>query len=367
MHVYYLTIVLASITALFSQVAKKTTHTPQIPSANPMQKITAGSFFVFLTFLILALVAGLRWEVGADYWQYAKLYPYYSATALKDFFSPRLYQLNIMGIRGISILSKHIYDDPATMFFLSSFITIGLYVWRIAKSSKMFAFSILLYILIGSWHGSFNGVRQFLASAIIFAGSSFIIQKKFYKYALVVILASLFHSSALVMLPVYFIAIRKTDTKQWLLLIAIAVAMITSYDVLFKIAEIALDKDMSVMTPYMARRVNILRVGVSFAPLVLYFLVRGKYKKDPESNFYINMLIVNAALKVGTINSAYLMRVGIYTGAFTILALPKLLECFDKRSALLLKFIIVGLYAIFWYVEVRNVPNLYNFKWIFAK
>jgi transmembrane protein EpsG len=295
------------------------------------------------------------------------LYPYYSTVPLNDLFSLKISQLNLAGIRSISILSRHIYDDSATMFFLVSFITIGLCVWRIAKSSRMFLFSMLLFIFAGSWHGSFNGIRQHLAMAVIFAGSTFIIQKKFYKYALVVILASLFHSSALVMLPVYFIAIRKPDYKQWLMLAALAVFMVTSYDVLFKISEIVLDKEIAVMSSYMTRRVNLLRVAVSWAPLLLYFMVRKSYKHDAESTFYLNMLIINAMLRIGTMNSAYLMRITGYTGIFTLLALPKLLECFDRRSALLIKFAVVGLYAIFWYVEVSKTPNLYHFKWIFAR
>ncbi len=367
MRVYYLTILWVAITALFSQEAKRIEVKDKTLSPNLFDKIPLSSFFIFLSFLGLFLVAGLRWRVGTDYWQYASLYWSYSRVPINELFRLKLSNIGSFGIRTISIISRYTYDDSATMFFLVSLVTIGLCVFHIARTSKTFLYSILLFIFIGSWHGSFNGIRQYMAMAVIFAGSGFIIERKFWKYAIVVFLASLCHTSALVMLPVYFIVRRKVDYKQWFLLVAIGIIMISSYDILFKVSAIILDKQMISTNPYMTKRVNILRVAISWAPLAIYYMVRRVYGKDTESNFYINMLLVNAILRVGTMNSAYLMRIASYTGIFSSLAIPRLLECFDKKSAILLKILILGLYIIFWYIEVSKTPNLYHFKWIFSR
>ena len=40
----------------------------------------------------------------------------------------------------------------------------------------------MLYIFIGAWHGSFNGMRQYLAAAILFSGHRFIKERKFKEY-----------------------------------------------------------------------------------------------------------------------------------------------------------------------------------------
>ncbi|HNS33021.1 MAG TPA: EpsG family protein [bacterium] len=369
MHVYYLTLVFVFVTAFLAQDTRSNpiSVAEHAPSANPLQNIKASSMFVFLAFLALFLVAGLRWKVGTDYQQYSQLYWSYSRVPLNELLSLRISNLGLFGIRAISIISRYLYDDPASMFLLASLITIGLSVRHISKSSSMFLFSIMLFIFGGSWHGSFNGMRQSLATAVIFAGSGFMMRREFWKYLLVVLAAVLFHSSAFVMLPIYFIAGRKIDYRQWAMLIAITVFMISSYDVLFKISEILLDKEVAATLPYMTRRVNSLRVAASWAPILLYFMVRKVYGKDAESNFYMNMLIITAMLKVGTMNSAYLMRVTGYTGVFMPLALPKILACFEKRSALLLKLFILGLYAIFWYVEISKTPELRNFRFIFAR
>ena len=367
MQVYYLTVSFVFIMSFMAQDTRENPLAEHGFSSNPLARIRVSSLFVFMSFLALFLVAGLRWNVGTDYPQYARLYWSYSRVPIEELFNPRISNLGLFGIRALSIVSRFIYDDPATMFLLASLVTIGLSVRHISRSSDMFLFSIMLFIFTGSWHGSFNGMRQSLAISVIFAGSGFMIRREFWKYALVVATAALFHSSALVMLPIYLVSGRKTDYRQWLLLTAATVFMITSYDTLFRISEILLDKEVAKELPYMTRRVNILRVAASWAPVLLYLMSRKTYGKDRESNFYINMLIITAMLKVGTMNSAYLMRITGYTGVFVPLALPRLVGCFEKRSSLLLKLFILGLYAIFWHVEISKTPNLSNFRWIFAR
>ncbi|SMC98042.1 EpsG family protein [Sporomusa malonica] len=345
MSVYYLTILTTGIAAWIAQLSEQR-----------MLK----SFFVFFTAIILALVAGLRWGVGADYFQYALNYSGYSASNLTE-----LVQFEI-GIRVISVVSQYLYDDYATMFFIASLLTIGLFVFTIAKNSNMFVFSILLFIFIGSWNGTFNAVRQFLACAVLFAGHRYIIERNFLKYLLVVGIATAFHVSAIIMLPLFFIAARKVDFKQILLLTFAVIILIFSYDYLFTVAGILKDSTIE-MDSYMTTQVSIWRVAVNFAPLGLLLLRTGNDKMITDFNFYLNMLIINAAVMAATMNSAYLARVGIYTTIYTTIALPKILERFDSKTAMILKFIIVSCYAIYWYIEVSANPSLNDFTWIFER
>ena len=71
--------------------------------------------------------------------------------------------------------------------------------------------SIALFVLLGTWQGSFNGVRQYLAAAIIFAGHSLILNRRFKLFLLVVLMAALFHISALVCLAFYFVPLQRTQ------------------------------------------------------------------------------------------------------------------------------------------------------------
>lgn len=50
-----------------------------------------------------------------------------------------------------------------------------------------------------------NGVRQFAAMAIWLLGIRYIVESKFVKYILIILLASAFHRSALILIPLYFV------------------------------------------------------------------------------------------------------------------------------------------------------------------
>lgn len=130
------------------------------------QKVVA-----FLMVAILALVAGLRYNVGTDYYNYYSSYNSFKEASLQIYDEP--------GIKIIARIASKIYDDPGTMMFLAAVITVVLMTVTIIRNSEMYWLSIILYIFLCCWHGCFNGVRQYLAAAILFAGHFFIKEQKF--------------------------------------------------------------------------------------------------------------------------------------------------------------------------------------------
>ena len=97
----------------------------------------------FLIVAILALIAGLRYKVGADFYFYYSNYGYYKSADLNLIDEP--------GLKIIARIAKYIYDDPATMIFLSAFITVSFMVITLIKNSEMYWLSVLLYVFLGDW------------------------------------------------------------------------------------------------------------------------------------------------------------------------------------------------------------------------
>ncbi|APH03459.1 EpsG family protein [Bacillus weihaiensis] len=318
-------------------------------------------FFVLLTSLPLILVGGFRWRVGTDYWQYSINYEYY----VNNFWNS-LFTFEEPGLKFIAWISSIIYDDYTTMFFIASVITITLFVLTLSKYSKMFVFSILLFIFVGVWHGSFNGVKQYLACAIVFAGHRYIINKNLIKYMIVVITASMFHFSVVLMGLLYFVPRTRLNLKHIFILGLATLAIVSSYGFIFELVE-NFRKSSLATTPYALREVSIYRVLVAFAPLAIYFVFTKRFKLSSEELFYINLLFINAFVVLATSQSAYLARLALYTNAFTIIALPKLLNMNDKYLKFLLQMIIIILYGIFWYIDVTKSSSLVNYQWIFDK
>lgn len=316
--------------------------------------------------IILILIAGLRWRVGTDYWSYALNYNEYVQNWWQS-----IVEFNEPGIRIIAAVSSIIYDDYATMFFISSLITIGLSVWTIYKYSDYFSVSIILYIFIGAWHGSFNGVRQYLACAILFAGHRYIVDRKFWKYLLIVLLASTFHISALTMIVLYFIPKRQPKLKDILVLGVIIILGLNLYDPAIEfINNIMINNGRNPIemdNPYLNQQVNILRIGVMLAPIILYSIITPKNVLSDNDNFYINMMFINAAVYLIAMNSAYFARFAIYTNIFIPLGFSKILKGVNKKTSTLLIYVALILYGVFWGYEIMITENLRNFQWIFER
>ena len=218
----------------------------------------------------------------------------------------------------------------------------------------------------GCWHGSFNGVRQYLAATVIMIGHRYMLDKKFVKYAISVFIAYCFHSSAIVMIVPYFVMRGKINYRNIFLLALGTLLVSSNYDTLFSFIGAIKDKEV-VMDTYATASVNILRVLANCAPAVLAVALYIKKDPTPEQTFYINGLIINAAAMIAAANSTYLARIGIYTSLFIPAGLPKLIRFEDKKMEKLLWVIIIALFAIFWYYEVSTYPSLNQFKWVWER
>lgn len=321
----------------------------------------SNKFFVILTAAVLIFVAGFRWKVGTDYNTYISLFNRYISdyNAYLNLFDGPLFVF-------FAKLTSFLCRDYWIFFFGVACLTIGLYVRTIAKYSKMFLFSILLYIFIGAWNSSFNGMRQYLAAAVLFAGHRFLIDKKFLRYCAVVIIASLVHVTALIMLPVYFVSYLKINLKTIIILAIGAFALRYSYDYLFNIMSGVKGSEQSGYG-YMTNSVNLFRVLVSFSPLALFLFVPKNKLNENDNTIYFNMLLVNAAFMFATANSTYLARIGIYTDIYITLALPRMLRWFKAKEKAIVSSVIVIFYAIFWWYELWIRGSLETFQWIWNR
>lgn len=322
-------------------------------------RTTSSRLFVSLAGLVLILVAGLRWRVGTDFGQYVLNYDVYKTSFVAD-----LRTFDEPGVKGLAWLVSQVRDDSAVFIFAASAITIGLMLWTITRYSTALAMSFLLLIFVGSWHGSFNGVRQFLAAAIILAGHRFIVDRKFVKFALVVLLAASFHISALAMLALYLVPSKQLNRRMVALLAVAAVAALYASDAALGLVEVV--KDDLTITDYVTSAVNPLRIAVAIAPVLLYWSRGVRTEVDGEW-FYRNMAVVHAVVMLAASWSAYLARFGIFTTAFLPLALPRLVDFPNRWLTALARVAVVLLFAAFWYTEVSGSRALNDFRFVFER
>ena len=94
----------------------------------------------------------------------------------------------------------------------------------------MIELSLYVYIASGMYLVSMNGVRQYLTAAIIFTATKYILDGNWKRYFLIVLFASTFHQSALVLIPIYFVVRRKAWSTITFILLFIAVLIVIGFN-----------------------------------------------------------------------------------------------------------------------------------------
>lgn len=149
------------------------------------------SIFRFFTFLVLCVPAAIRSQVGVDFDTYTIWYNH-----------PDIIYKVEWGYIWLITFLHHLNCDAQWFFVMSSIITYIPLCYFTPK--KHFCCLILFYILI-YYFISLSYIRQAMSCSFIICGTFFWFDKKYFKFILSFIIAVLFHYSALIVFPIYFI------------------------------------------------------------------------------------------------------------------------------------------------------------------
>lgn len=357
MTAYYITLLIAFVTSYGAHYADRLGR-----SLKGTYSIITKTL-LFLTAFALVFTAGLRYKVGTDYGAY-----YDGLNIFGSRLKEAVRYIDEPFLPILANLIKFYTNDGAYFIFICSLLTISLLLHHTYHNSDQFVFCTLLFVFTGNWHGSFNGVRQYLAAAIIFAGHRLIFDKKFWKYCFVVFLAFCVHRSSIIMLIPFFIFRNRITFRNVLLLLLGTYIVSVNYNTIFSLVGFIKDAEMSISdNAYNSTTVSIFRVLVFCSPAIVVAVLYWKKSLDKEQTFYFNVLLTNAAAMLATSGSTYLARLSIYTNVFTPLALAKLIRFQNKKTDVIIKLLIVVLYAVFWYIEVSGSVSLNDFRWIWER
>ena len=360
MTVYYITIALV---LLFGYLAEYY-DSPQLVGEDRLsvQHTSETGFFYFLLAAVLIFVAGFRYRVGTDYGAY-----YYGYVDYIKNLPNALREIDEPGYGFLALIASKVYNNGASAIFIASLVTVGLPFFVIYRHTDKLLLAGLLYVAMGCWHISFNGVRQCLAASVLFCGFGYLKNRQFVRYCIVVFVAFLFHRSALVMAFIYFAVYRKINAQNILLMIVLAWVILQSYSRVFAFANIIMEKDYSLENAYVSTEVNRLRVIASCLPTVVFLFAYWGQEPDENTTFHLNLSIIHSAICVFTMNSAVLYRIGIYSIIFQTIAIPELLKGISEKNRRIITAGIVIMFVGMWWYEIFSYGSLNHFQWIWQK
>lgn len=177
----------------------------------------------YLALLIMSFIVGFRFKVGVD-WEGYKEYFEHIASDPNLQFTDQTFELGYFYLNKIISATGLSYE---WMFFTVAFIS--WYFFFKSISQNLLPILILFIFLDEFFFWGMNGVRQFMAISIWVYSIQYIINKKFLNYILLIILASMFHVSVIILLPLYFIPYIKINKKGlWLSLYLISLILGTT-------------------------------------------------------------------------------------------------------------------------------------------
>lgn len=307
----------------------------------------------FTLFLVLVVFVGTRFETGPDLENY---HAFYNQT-------PVFYKL------------YNYYDDykylplEPTYLFLSSFIkTLGLnfelfllifsslFVFFIFKATPKYSnyifFSIMLYLYYGYFTG-FSAIRQVLAAAIFFYGIQYISSNKLIKYILCVTCSSLFHISAIVLFPLYFLCRRELRKNSYLIILITSFCFRVSgifglvASNLFSIIGFAGNTYLTEKTQlYSESQGGYLGlIVIEWIILILFFLYHRAFFIREERNFMIYFNLFFWGFIIYTFLSAFgdFGRIIVYFKLFYLILIPMILKLYRGR---VVKFLVITFFSL---------------------
>ena len=167
------------------------------------------------------IVSALRYDIGTDY---TRRYVFdYNRT------------LQGIDVSNLEILFKFIMkfcmiftEEPYLMFVITSAMVVGFILGTSFTKSKDKILSVCIFLLGGFFFDSLNIMRQYMAMSLIFFGYQFLLKSKrwYIAYIATVIVATLIHSSAIIMLILVFLNRKMLVSWKWVLPVCVIILIL---------------------------------------------------------------------------------------------------------------------------------------------
>jgi len=322
--------------------------------------------FRIVSILTIGLLIGLRAEsVGVDTAYYNVFFREFSYFDLSSIFQNQFEP----GFSILTLILKRLGSGEIIFHTTFALLCLFFFYQFYKKNNQLLHLAVFFAFTTGFVFLMMNGVRQVIAIAIISLSIKHIYTKQFVRYALLIILASLFHYSALLMLPIYLLSLVKNiNYKIWILLFIITI-FINPFNYLDQFTMV-----LSVFPKNYANYLGSLELAESkfslgfifhlcLSFIALYFSTRLKdnvFKNHIFILYFIGVVLMNM-----TWQSAVLQRFNIYFIFFQIPAYAYITNYLLKNRKFepLLLIVLLFLISFFYKISVGDsgcAPYFFN-------
>ena len=259
------------------------------------------------------------------------------------------------------LLQKSGFDSHSVITFCSIMIIIPLMMF-LRDYSFSFDTAVFLCFTTGLYTATMNGIRQYAATGILLLGTRFFFSPKksdFFKYLILVLIAFLIHSSALVMIPIYFVCRQRAWSLPTFGLIGgsmMALLFVSMFLPAF--TDMLQGGDYEVysqgwFTEGRETGTSILRILFNCLPMALSIYFSKEIRSiSPVCDILINLSVVHAGIFLLAGYNWIFARFAFYTLPYMILLLSLIFGvCLKQQHNQALYVFLIGAFLVFFVKE----------------
>ena len=345
-------------------------------SQKESMKITNGDgrihsdIYLILLLIFLILFSGLRTSYN-DTQHY--IAGFRNSVGFQEFLAnpENINLLNNPLFYGFQSIIRSFTSNENVFFIICAFIVNVLNVRFIKRNTEIdnFAFSMFLYVALGTLMLSIAAQKQILAMSVLTLAISSLIEQKYFKYFLIVLIAGSIHSYAWLFLFFPLFGRKVWGFRTFVLLFLTIGIMLTFQNTIesfMKVADQA-GKNIPVEEVFDGNRMNLFRVAVySVVPFTAFFFKkRIQGTLDRKYSIFLQMSIVCMVfMLLGTMNGANMFgRSANYFEMGIICSMPWLIkQLFTKQSVMIVSMVASICFISFYLYDNSGFNVNYSYK-----
>lgn len=278
-----------------------------------------------IALIIPIIVATLRYGVGTDYFNYMRNFKLSYNINLKEY----IYENSILetGKFFINKIGQCFDSYLIVLLVSSSLVIIFIYISIIYHKNKI-SVSLSFYIFLCIYFPmSFNIMLQYIAVALVAISYRYIFEKNIFKFTLIILFAGFFHSTALMMFPIYFLWSKKNNdiVKNWKLILGIIIMIFIALnyqEILKVLSELSGMESYSIYVTdkYSGNNRDIYMKFLLFVGTLIF--IKPLIRYDKRNKLYILFVIFNLIIGITGYTSPFVKRISIYLEVSQIFLIP---------------------------------------------
>lgn len=251
----------------------------------------------------------------------------------------------------LKIITK-ISSNPQVQYIAVAILFIIIIGYFMKKNAVNPGRFIVMFLGFNLFSFYLTGIRQTISMMICICAYDAIKEKKFWKFLLIVAIATTFHKAALFFLPAYIVANGKlTKNKIYGYVLMFGVLAVTN-EFLFESAGMLFD------IQYGIEKTNngYVMVAIMAVITILSFIqLKRLLEINPDNIYLIQLNILHTGFWILRLFSRTAERPSMYYTVFTILLVEQLILSMKKmRDRQLVNFLVMAFFAMFFIYKIKG-------------